>query len=146
MKYRAGKQIFTALVIVVASAPALFGAELNDQRFSFTETPNGFIRLDKVTGQVSACTMRESGLVCKMAADERQAYQEEINRIDARLNKLQERITSLESGEFLKKKAKKSFAEAEQELDQALKLADKAFRHFFNLMQDVTKKPKKDAI
>jgi hypothetical protein len=37
-------------------------------------------------------------------------------------------------------------AEAEQEFDQALKFADKAFRHFFNIMEQAKKKPKKDAI
>lgn len=146
MKYGAGKPLFAALVLIFASSPLLLAEESDEQRYSLTETAGGIIRLDKRTGHVSICAINNSKLTCKLGADERLAYQREIERIDAKLDKLQSRITSLESGEFLKQKAKKSLAEAEQEFDQAMKFADKAFRHFFNIIEDVKKKPKKDAI
>jgi exonuclease VII small subunit len=146
MIHGAGKQIFAALVLIIASAPMAMAADGDKQRYSLTETAEGIIRLDKQTGQISICKINNSKLTCKLGADERLAYQSEIARIDAKLDKLQKRMTSLESGEFLKKKAKKSLAEAEQEFDQALKFADKAFRHFFNIMEQAKKKPKKDAI
>ncbi len=146
MNFRAGKQIFAALLLITVSSPLYAEGGTDNQRYSIVETPNGLVRLDRKSGRISVCKMSNAQLVCKLAADERQAYQEEIDRIDDKLSTLEKRVADIESGKFLKRKAKKSMAETEAEFDQAMKFADKAFRHFFNLMQDVKKKPKKDAI
>ena len=118
-------------------------------RYTMSKTANGLVRLDTKTGQVSLCATDSTGVKCKIGADECRAYQQEIDAFDTRLNKLQSRLSALEqdvrSGKFARGE-KGLPAQAEEEFERALKLADKAFRHFFNLIEEMRGKPKKDAI
>ncbi len=139
--------ICTALLATILLASPL-AAENHDNRYSITKTDNGFLRMNKKTGTVSLCTANGSALTCRMGADERHAYQQEIDAINTKLGALQNRMAKLENtvNSSTSQSTRKSTQTKEQEFDEALKFADKAFRHFFNLMQDIKKQPKKDAI
>ena len=84
---------------------------------------------------------------CKLAADERHAYQKEIDSINQQLDKMKVRIDALEGRKTTAKlKPDNLDAKEEEEFDRALKFADKAFRHFFGMVQELKKESKKDAI
>ena len=73
------------LLGLAAGAPALAqgAADSDNGRFTFKEVPDGILRLDGRTGQVSICTRRAVGWACQAVADERTALEAEIARLQA---------------------------------------------------------------
>jgi hypothetical protein len=57
--------------------------ENEESRFSFYRAPDGFLRLDGRTGQVSLCTKRPAGWLCQAVPEERAAFEAEITRMQA---------------------------------------------------------------
>jgi hypothetical protein len=70
------------LLSLATGAPALAqGAPESDNgRFTFKEVPDGILRLDGRTGQVSLCS-KVAEWACRMLADDRTALEEEIGRL-----------------------------------------------------------------
>jgi hypothetical protein len=50
-------------------------------RYSFNQVPEGLLRLDGRTGQVSLCDKRAVGWSCQAVPDERSALESEISRL-----------------------------------------------------------------
>ena len=146
----AGRLIAVALMLTIITAFSA-QAESSDRdqvtRFSIIETANGFLRLDQKNGNISICKAENGQMSCKLAANERNAYQQEIDGINQQLDKMKVRIDALEGRKTTAKlKPDSSDAKEEEEFDRALKFADKAFRHFFGMVQELKKESKKDAI
>jgi len=55
-----------------------------------------FIRLDTVTGNVSACSRATGQWICKSAADDRKAYRDEISRLEQKNRQLELKIATIE--------------------------------------------------
>ncbi len=152
MKYAIKNIVCLALAVstlIVLPVVAGDSTTIDVGRYTMSKTANGLVRLDTKTGQVSHCTASSAGLACKIAADERRAYQQEIDAVNNRLNNLQSRLSTLEkdvrSGKFARAE-KRLPTQAREEFERALEFADKAFRHFFNLFEELHDKPEKDAI
>ena len=150
MRYAIGK---SAIAVMVLSSIVIAPAYADDTdtnltaRFSIIETANGFLRLDQTNGNISVCKPDNGQMSCKLAADERHAYQKEIDSINRQLDKMKVRLDALEGRKSTAKlKPDSSDAKEEEEFDRALKFADKAFRHFFGMVQELKKESKKDAI
>ncbi len=62
-------------------APPAPAPSVQDGRFSMTPTQGGFLRLDKETGAVSFCTVEAGLSLCRISADERAAFENEIDRL-----------------------------------------------------------------
>jgi hypothetical protein len=78
-------RIIAAVLLVGLAAGALpaaaqGAAESDNGRFSFKEVPDGLLRLDTRTGQVSLCS-RISEWACRTLADDRAALESEIGRL-----------------------------------------------------------------
>ena len=77
----------TSIVLVsavVAFAPAAYAQTAPDSengRYVFNQVPDGMLRLDTRTGQVSLCAKKDSGWACNAVPDERQALESEITRL-----------------------------------------------------------------
>ena len=70
----------------VGLAPALSQAQSaapdsEHGRFVFNTVPDGLLRLDTRTGQVSLCGKRGAGWSCQVVPDERTAFEAEISRL-----------------------------------------------------------------
>jgi hypothetical protein len=63
-------------------------APLDDGRFALERTAEGFVRLDRTNGTMSLCTIQEQTLQCRSSDDERQAMQDEINRLAKEVDQL----------------------------------------------------------
>jgi hypothetical protein len=72
--------LFLGLVAGTAPAAAQSAAEGDNGRFAFKEVPDGLLRLDSRTGQVSLCS-RVSEWACRTLADDRAALESEIGRL-----------------------------------------------------------------
>jgi hypothetical protein len=56
------------------------GAEAG--RYAFQTMPDGLMRLDTTTGEMSLCTKRTPGWVCAAVADDRAALDAEVGRLE----------------------------------------------------------------
>ncbi|MIL09835.1 hypothetical protein BZU93_28655, partial [Salmonella enterica subsp. enterica] len=83
-----------ALSVIMAglSAPAL---AQDADRFQMERTPEGYVRLDKRTGEMSVCAQQGTQLVCKLAVDDRQVYDSAIDRLQSSVDSLEGRVAAL---------------------------------------------------
>jgi hypothetical protein len=72
--------VVTLLLLAVAVA---YGAEPDTAhgRYAFQVVPDGLMRLDTATGEVSLCAKHAAGWVCTAVADDRAALDGEIGRL-----------------------------------------------------------------
>lgn len=154
---------YVGAVLVVAAFLGTARAEEYDgspsDRYTIVEMANGIVRVDKETGEISSCTEQSGGWTCLIAADEREAYLAEIDRLSRqnealadKLAALQRRIDELETGKAGDKKTPSSSdflryfqnppplsEKDEKELKQFLDTSEKAFRGFFGVMRELEK-------
>jgi hypothetical protein len=76
---------FATVVIVLLMALTTAQGEPTDTehgRYAFQTVPDGLMRLDTETGQVSLCAKRSAGWVCTAVADDRAALDAEVARLE----------------------------------------------------------------
>ncbi|MCK5748272.1 MAG: hypothetical protein KAH44_18790, partial [Oricola sp.] len=72
----------TALLApLLAAAPA----SAENGRYVMEKTGEGYVRMDTASGEMSICTEKNGQLVCKLAADERAAFQDALDRLEERV-------------------------------------------------------------
>ncbi len=79
-----GVLLLVLLALAATSAAAQSALpEGENGRFSLNQVPEGVLRLDTRTGQVSLCSKREAGWACQVVPDERAVLEGEIARLQA---------------------------------------------------------------
>lgn len=118
--------------LVAAGLPVLASVASagEHQRYELRETDNGYVRLDTSTGEMSICEQRGSQLVCRMAADERMALQDEIDRLNESLRALEERVAALEKAPPV------AVLPSEEQFDRTLGYMQRFFRGFMDIMKE----------
>jgi hypothetical protein len=79
----------TRSVIILALAVSAIAVPVHAQptpdnengRYTFSQVPDGTLRLDTRTGTVSICAKKDTGWACNTVPDERQALESEIGRL-----------------------------------------------------------------
>ena len=122
--------IAPAVLIAIATMPAL---AQDVERYRLERTDEGFVRIDTATGSTSLCREHDGQLVCRMAVEERDAYDGSIEALQERVDALEDRIAALEDGT--------SAAELpdEQEFEQTLSYMERFFRRFMGIVKDLEK-------
>lgn len=138
--------------------PAADPAAADPVRFTVQKVEGGLMRLDTQTGAMSFCAQRAAGWACEAVPDDRAALEAEISRLQARLAALEKNratggagvpdimvppqntppdapppagATPDADGELP--------AQARQRLDQAMDLAEHAFRRFVEMVERLRK-------
>ena len=123
--------------VSVAILPLLFlsnGAFAEDSaRFTLEKTADGYVRMDKTTGEMSICTQQSDQLVCRIAADDRVAMEDEIARLDGRLTKLEEKIAASDKSGAVSN----STLPTDEEFEKSMTLMEKFFRRFMGVVKDL---------
>ena len=78
-----------SFIVVLIAASAAFSApalaqttpDTENGRYTFSAVPDGLMRLDTRTGQVSLCAKKDAGWSCNTVPDERAALENEIARL-----------------------------------------------------------------
>ena len=70
-----------ALAAFAPPASAQTAPDSENGRYSFSGVPDGMLRLDTRTGQVSLCAKQATGWACSAVPDERAALENEIARL-----------------------------------------------------------------
>jgi hypothetical protein len=73
--------LILALLAFVPLAQAQTTPDTENGRYTFSQVPDGMLRLDTRTGAVSLCAKKEAGFACNTMADERLALENEIARL-----------------------------------------------------------------
>ena len=108
-----------------------------DYRFQLERTESGVIRLDKQTGAMALCQETGGELVCRMGADERAAYDEDLARLEQRVEALEKTVGTAGPAE-------KSVIPSDEELNRAFSFMENVMRRFMGLVQDLNKEEQQD--
>jgi hypothetical protein len=102
-------------------------------RFTLEKTADGYVRMDKTTGEMSICTQQSNQLVCRIAADDRVAMEDEIARLDGRLTKLEEKFAITDKSGALSN----STLPTDEEFEKSMTMMEKFFRRFMGVVKDL---------
>ncbi len=154
------KTAFVAAFVAVLPQPG-FAQETTPltqagPRYEIKEQGDGFVRLDKQTGEMSICSVSGKNLSCRVGAEEREAYENELSLLRERIEavekqmmafsndapagaKKQDRITGIVPGtpEPVPPSPDSTLEETQKELDRAMDFATKAMRKFFDAIRDM---------
>ncbi len=117
---------------VILALTAVAGAE--EERYQLERTDNGYVRLNTATGEMSICEERSGQLVCKAAAEERAAFQDEIDRLQGKLDAVEARVAKLEG-----RAIPEALLPSDEEVDKSLDIMEKFFRRFMGVVQEFDK-------
>jgi predicted nuclease with TOPRIM domain len=126
-----------ALIIPAVLVAGLAGSARGEEvdRYRLEKTENGYIRMDTRTGEVSTCEETTGKLVCTIAPDERLALQDEIERLQAKLDALDQRVAKLEAQPSIPK----VLVPSDEEVDKSLDIMEKFFHRFMGIMKEMDK-------
>jgi flagellar motility protein MotE (MotC chaperone) len=112
-------------------------AHANDvERYRLEKSANGYVRMDTQTGAMSICEEKEGQLVCRVAADERSAFQDEIDRLQDKVKGLDERVSKLENS--LSQKLESSLP-SEEDFNKTMSYMERFLRSFMGIVKDMEK-------
>jgi hypothetical protein len=127
------------LAIALLPAFAWVASAQDEQRYRLEKTDKGYVRMDTRTGQMSICEERSAELVCRVAAEERTALQDEIDRLGNSLKALEERIARLE-------KAPTVGLPTEEQFDKTMTYMQRFFRGFMDMVEEYKDKDDPEAV
>lgn len=105
-------------------------------RYRLEKSADGYVRMDTATGAMSICAEHSGQLVCKMAADERTAYQDEIDRLQTSVKSLDERVAKLENSLSSRLESK---LPSEEDFNKTMGYMERFFRSFMDIVKDMDK-------
>jgi hypothetical protein len=123
------RMISTSLLLSLFAFPAL--AE-DSARYSLEKTAGGYVRMDRQTGEMSACKEADGQLVCRLAADERDAYETSSAVLAKRLDALERKVAALEGAGPKPLNALPS----EEEFDNTLSMMERFVRRFMGVVKE----------
>lgn len=99
-------------------------------RYRMEKTETGFVRLDTASGDVSLCREQDGQIVCRMAADERAAFEKELDL-------LTRRVEALEKGGVSGQTAAKPALPTDEEIDRTMTIMEKMMQRFMGIVKNL---------
>jgi hypothetical protein len=103
-------------------------------RYTLDKTAEGYVRMDTQTGALSKCAEQSGQLVCRMAADERAAFQDEIDRLNTAMKALDTRVVTLENSLSARLESK---LPSEEEFNKTMGYMERFLRSFMGIVKDM---------
>ena len=130
----------------ISALPLTFAALLlagtahaeGEGRYRMEKTDTGFVRLDTASGDVSLCREQDGQIVCRMAADERAAFEKELDL-------LTRRVEALEKGGVSGETAAKPSMPTDEEIDRTMTIMEKMMQRFMGIVKNL-EDGKEDAV
>lgn len=120
---------------LLAAAPGLAEGE---GRYRMERTQDGLVRLDTVTGEVSLCREASGQIACRMAADERAAFEEE-------LDSLTRRVEALENAQKSALSDDKPRLPSDEEIDRTMGIMERMMQRFMAIVKNLEGEEEKSA-
>ncbi|HTO33236.1 MAG TPA: hypothetical protein VL202_18980 [Pararhizobium sp.] len=112
------------------SAFAAVAQEPAPGRYAMQKTDSGIARLDTQTGEVSLCQEKDGEIICRMAADERTAFDLELDLLTKRIETLEKTAANGQSG-------LKPRLPSKEEIDQTMSIMERMMRSFMGIVKDL---------
>ena len=133
-----------ALISPFLLLPLLAGASAAEpDRYRLEKTPNGYVRMDTRTGEMSICQEKWGELVCRMAADERTAVHDEMERLQTELKALDDQLATVKALEDRVAKLENSVTAkieqslpTEEDFNKTMSYMERFFRSFMGIVRD----------
>ena len=133
-----------ALISPFLLLPLLASASAAEpDRYRLEKTPNGYVRMDTRTGEMSICQEKWGELVCRMAADERTAVQDEMERLQTELKALDDQLATVKALEDRVAKLENSVTAkieqslpTEEDFNKTMSYMERFFRSFMGIVRD----------
>ena len=133
-----------ALISPLLLMSLLAGASAAEpDRYRLEKTPNGYVRMDTRTGEMSICQEKWGELVCRMAADERTAVQDEMERLQTELKALNDQVAAVKALEDRVTKLENSVTAkieqslpTEEDFNKTMSYMERFFRSFMGIVRD----------
>ncbi len=125
-----------ALIVPFFLASTIVGASANEpERYRLERTPNGYVRMDTQSGEMSLCEESAGQLVCRKAAEGASALPAvaQIEDLQLRLKALEKRVAELEGS--LGAKIEKSLP-TEEDFNKTLGYMERFFRSFMGIVKE----------
>lgn len=119
-----------ALVLIATASSA--AAQEAETRFTLEKTADGYVRMDRRTGDLSICTERSGQLVCRLAADERTAWQDEVELMGRRLEDVEKRLAALEGAPVAQ-----NALPTEEQFEQGMTYMERFLRRFMGIAKEL---------
>ena len=136
------------LMSLLASASAA-----EPDRYRLEKTPNGYVRMDTRTGEMSICQEKWGELVCRMAADERTAVHDEMERLQTELKALDDQLATVKALEDRVAKLENSVTAkieqslpTEEDFNKTMSYMERFFRSFMGIVRDFENENPKTAV
>lgn len=124
-------RLLLSTIVIFAAAGA---ANAEPDRYRLEKSGDDWVRLDSQTGEVSVCRQQSGQLVCRTAADERSAFQVEIDRLTGDVSALEKRVGALENS--LTQRLERSLP-SEEEFQKSLGYMERFLRGFMGIVRDM---------
>lgn len=106
-------------------------------RYALEKTADGYVRMDKSTGQMSICKEADGQLICRLAADERAAYDDNLAGLTKRVEALEQKLGALEGT----KPNSQNVLPSEEEFDETLSMMERFMRRFMGVVRELEDDP-----
>ncbi len=120
-----------ALALAPARAEAPRPAEAppqgDAQRYAMTPIEGGFLRLDRETGAVSYCTVKDGVSACRASAEERAGFEDELARLRRENAELKSRLAATPPPRM---------APSEEEFERALSFTERFMRRMMRIFKE----------
>jgi len=117
------------LAVALSGPDAAFSQEAG--RYTMEKSDKGYVRLDTRTGDVSVCAEQSGQMVCKMAADDRRAYEDDLASLEARVKKLEEQVAAY--GKL--PPVVRDTLPSEEEFEKSMSYMERFFRRFMDIVK-----------
>lgn len=115
------------LILPLAFATA---AGAQEGRYRMERTEGGFVRLDTASGDVSLCKETDGQITCRMAADERAAFEKELDL-------LTERVEALEKAQNSALSDIKPRLPTDEEIDRTMSIMERMMQRFMGIVKNL---------
>lgn len=130
-----------ALAVGPAAAqepPATNPVPPGTDNFTFAPAEGEHLKIDRRTGRVSLCRSENGTWRCALVPDDRLAYEEEVDALEAENQRLRQRIAALEDRQRSAEEDSRLFGpEDEKKLEEFMDFSGHAMRRFFDMVEEL---------
>jgi exonuclease VII small subunit len=116
----------TLSLLLAAGAASAEG----EGRYRMEKTEGGFVRLDTATGEISICREKDGQITCRMAADERAAFEKELDLLTAR-------VEALENAAGTPLTGVKPRLPTDEEIDRTMSVMERMMQRFMGIVKNL---------
>jgi tetrahydromethanopterin S-methyltransferase subunit B len=130
-------RLYHLVVPAVLACLTAASAQAEDAgRYRLEKSADGYVRMDTQTGAMSKCQEQNGQLVCRMAADERTAFQDQVDDLQESVKALDARVARLENSLSARVESK---LPSEEEFNRTMGYMERFVRGFMGIVKDMNK-------